>query len=87
MAFTAQLSLFDSQRFQIIPYPQQLLLHTQLVLSSSKQYLLTHPDQDLASYFLDIVPNIVRNTLHLLHLTSNNMLPARENPKVIEKYL
>ena len=70
--------------------PRLLLLHTPLVLSSRKQCLLTHPDQDLASYILDGIPkefSIGRDTLHPLHSTSKNMLPARENPKVIEEYL
>ena len=70
--------------------PHLLLLHTPLVLSSWKQCLLTHPDQDLASYILDGIPktfSIGRDSLHPLHSACKNMLLARDNPKVIEEYL
>ena len=67
-----------------------LTVHTPLILTSWKQRLLPHPDQDFVNYVLNGIKKrfcIGRNTLHPLQSASKNMSSARENPQVIEEYL
>ena len=70
--------------------PRLLTVHTPLILTSWKQRLLPHPDQDFANYVLNGIKKgfcIGRNTLHPLQSASKNMSSARENPQVIQEYL
>lgn len=70
--------------------PHLLTVHTPLILSSWKQHLLLHSDQDFAKYILNGIEtgfSICRNTMHPLQSASKNVPSARENLPVIKEYL
>ena len=70
--------------------PRILPLNTPLKLSSWKQRLISHPDQDFANYVLNGIEkgfSIGKSTMHPLQSACKNMQSARENPHVIEEYL